>query len=53
MFPDMPCPQGEEAADLCDVRMRSDFDPLSDSKDFDFLRCAIWRAQEEGKTHPK
>ena len=28
LFPDVPCPQGEEASEECRVRVNGDFDPV-------------------------
>lgn len=49
LFPDTPCPQGTDAADACDLRLNSGFDPMADFKDFDFMQCAVYRAREEEK----
>lgn len=44
-FPDMPCPQGKDAAEACQIRMQHDFDPLTDFRDFQMMECAIFRSQ--------
>ncbi len=51
LFPDVVCPQGDEAAEACDVRMHADYDPMTDFRDYAFMNCAVRRAreQEEGK----
>jgi len=51
LFPDVVCPQGDDAASACDVRLHADYDPMMDYKDYAFMNCAIRRAkeQEEGK----
>ncbi|HID38743.1 MAG TPA: hypothetical protein EYP36_04420 [Calditrichaeota bacterium] len=47
LFPDVVCPQGDEAANACDVRMHTDYDPMMDYKDYAFMDCAIRRAREQ------
>ena len=47
LFDDVVCPQGEDAANSCVVRLESDYDPIRDSKDYLFLNCAIRRAREQ------
>jgi hypothetical protein len=49
LFPDMPCPQGNESADACKVRLRGDYNPLSDFKDYLIMNCAIQQAKENEK----
>ena len=50
LFPDVPCPQGKEAADQCQVRFEGDYDPVKDFKDYLFMDCAIMRAHDMDKT---
>ena len=47
LFDDVVCPQGEDAANSCSVRLESDYDPIRDSKDYLFMNCAIRRAREQ------
>ncbi len=47
LFPDVVCPQGDEAADACNVRLQTDYDPMTDFRDYAFMNCAIRRAREQ------
>ncbi len=52
LFPDVPCPQGDEAAEACTVRFeQANYDPVADFRDYLLMNCAILRAeqQREGK----
>ena len=53
LFPDMPCPQGQESAESCKVRMEGDYNPLSDFKDYLFMNCALQRARENDESYNK
>ena len=33
VFPDRPCPQGENMSEACSVRINGDFDPIKDFRD--------------------
>ncbi|MBN1407191.1 MAG: hypothetical protein JW956_05360 [Calditrichaceae bacterium] len=46
LFPDMPCPQGQDSADACKVRMEGDLNPLLNFRDYLFINCALQRAKE-------
>ena len=47
LFPNIPCPQGDQAANQCQVRLDADYDPIRDHKDYLFMHCAIHRAEED------
>ncbi len=47
LFEDVVCPQGDEAAAGCSVRLEGDYDPINDFKDYIFMNCAIRRAREQ------
>lgn len=47
LFPDMECPRGHSSAEACQVRMNSDYDPMTDFRDYLFMNCAIHRARQE------
>jgi hypothetical protein len=47
LFDDVPCPQGEDAAEQCRVRFNADYDPVKDFKDYLFMECAILRAHQK------
>lgn len=47
LFEDVICPQGENAAESCGVRLNGDYDPIRDSKDYLFMNCAVRRAREQ------
>lgn len=44
LYPDMPCPRGDESAQSCQVRAEGDFDPMLDFRDYLLLNCALHRA---------
>lgn len=46
LFPDMPCPRGNDFAEACKVRLQGDYNPLSDFNDYLLMHCAILRAKE-------
>jgi hypothetical protein len=46
LFDDLPCPQGADAAEQCQIRFENDYDPVRDFKDSLFMECAILRARE-------
>lgn len=52
-FPDLECPQGKDASDSCDVRMRGDFDPIKDFRDHLLMECAIYRNYQEKESKNK
>ena len=47
LFDDVVCPQGDEVAAGCRVRLEGDYDPINDFKDYVFMNCAIRRAREQ------
>ena len=49
VFPDMPCPQGQEMSEACTVRMNGDFDPMLDFRDHLLLHCAINQNEQAKK----
>ena len=53
LFPDVPCPQGKDAADQCQVRLENDYDPVRGFKDYLFMDCAIKRAHEKDEKNNK
>ena len=50
LFPDQPCPQGEEARKQCEIRINGDFDPVLYFRDELVLHCALRQAYEH--EHP-
>jgi hypothetical protein len=50
LFSDVECPQGDNAAEACQVRLNGDYDPVAAGKDYLFMNCAIQRANEQ-KNH--
>ena len=49
LFPDQPCPRGEKSAKQCEVRVRGDYDPMSDYRDYLLMNCALNQAQSANK----
>ena len=49
LFEDVICPQGDDAAEACKVRLEGDYDPVADGRDYLFMNCAIRRAKEQEK----
>ena len=49
LFDDVPCPQGEDAAEQCRVRLDADYDPVRDFKDYLFMECAVLRAKQKAQ----
>ena len=52
-FPDMECPQGEQYAEACRVRMDGDFDPVAGFKDSMLMECAVRRSREKRENEEK
>ena len=46
LFPDKPCPQGEEARKQCEIRINGDFDPVLYFRDELVLHCALHHTHE-------
>lgn len=40
----LPCPRGGETSQECQMRFMSDFDPMTNIRDFSVLECATVRA---------
>ena len=49
VFPDMPCPQGQEMSEACTVRINGDYDPMADFRDHLLVHCAINQNQQRIK----
>jgi len=48
LFPDLPCPRGEQSAGACQVRLeQGNYDPVSDFRDYLMMNCAILRAEQQ------
>ncbi len=45
LFPDVVCPQGEEASEACQVRVNGEFDPVLYFRDELVIHCAIAQSQ--------
>ena len=43
VFPDMICPQGGQFSEACTVRIKGDFDPMENFRDYLLLNCAIFQ----------
>jgi len=50
LFPDLPCPRGEEASEECAVRVNGDFDPVQYFRDELIMHCAIYQNEKKQKT---
>jgi hypothetical protein len=46
IFPDMPCPKGEEASHECAIRVNGEFDPMLYFRDQLVLHCALNRTKK-------
>jgi hypothetical protein len=53
LYPDMPCPRGQESAQSCQVRAEGDFDPMLDFRDYLLLNCALHRANAPAEKQEK
>ncbi len=47
VFPDMPCPRGEEGSMECKVRLEEGYNPMTDFNDYAMMHCAILRSRQE------
>ena len=47
LFPDVPCPQGEEASEECRVRVNGDFDPVLYFRDELMMHCAVSQSEHK------
>ncbi len=48
LFPDVPCPRGDDAAEACQVRFeQNNYDPVADFRDYLMLNCALLRAEQQ------
>ena len=53
LFPDVVCPQGQEAADACQVRQNGDYDPVNDFRDYLYMNCAVQIAHRQSESEKK
>jgi len=47
---DIECPSGPQAADACEQRFRSDYNPLTSFRDSEIEHCAIYRMEQKEMT---
>lgn len=43
---DIACPSGPEAAESCDSRFDTDYNPLTNFRDADIENCALYRKEQ-------
>jgi len=51
VFPDIPCPGGEEASFRCAIRINGQFDPMLYFRDQLILHCALHQSQEHKESN--
>ena len=44
---DVECPSGAEAAESCENRFSSDYNPLTNLRDADIEHCALYRKEQQ------
>ena len=51
VFPDTPCPSGEEASHQCAIRINGEFDPMLYFRDQLVLHCALHQTQQHNESN--